>query len=100
MALPPLLGEQARLLCPEARCDPRRGERVSRRALSSAAELDGAGLSQARLLQQARQGRALRGMGTAATLLRRDPGCVSIAPLTVAGSSHASPLTLIPCRPR
>ena len=51
--------------------DPGRRERLSRRALSGAAELGRAGVSQAHPLQQARQGRALRGLGAAATLLRR-----------------------------
>jgi hypothetical protein len=44
-------------------------QRLSWRAMSSPAELDRAGVSQAHLLQQARQGRPLRGAGTAAALL-------------------------------
>ena len=46
-------------------------ERLSRRALSGPAELGGAGVSQTDPLQQARQRRALRGLGTAAALLQR-----------------------------
>ena len=54
------------------RClDPRCGERVSRRTLSSPPELDGARVSQTDPLQQARKGRALRSLGAAAVLLRR-----------------------------
>ena len=41
---------------------------VSRRALPDAAALGGAGLSQARPLQQGREGRTLRGLGTADAL--------------------------------
>ena len=62
-----LLGEQARLLRPEGRVHPGSRERLSRRALSGAAELGGGGLSQSHPLQPARQGRALRGLGAAAS---------------------------------
>src|SRR5439155_7737769 len=55
----------ARLLCTERRPHSGRGERLCGRALSSPAELDRAGVSQARLLQEARQRRPLRGVGTA-----------------------------------
>ena len=48
---------------------PRCGDRVSRRDLPCAEELDPARLSQPRLFQRGRQGWALRGLGTAATLL-------------------------------
>ena len=61
----PLLGKQAGLLRAQGSRHPGRGERLSRRDLHGAAQLDGAGVSQARPLQQARQGRALRGVGTA-----------------------------------
>ena len=63
-----LLGEQASVLRPDGRHDSRRRERLPGRALSGAAELGGAGVSQAHPLQQARQGRPLRGLGTAALL--------------------------------
>ena len=59
------------LLCHEERRYPGCRERLSRRALYSPAELGGAGVSQAHPLQQARQRRALRGLGTAAALFRR-----------------------------
>ena len=55
----------------ETRHHPGRGERLSGRALSSPAELDGAGVSQTHPLQQARKRRPLRGLGAAATLFRR-----------------------------
>ena len=66
-----LLGEQARLFLAEGREDSRGRERVSGRTLSGAEELGGAGLPQAHPLQQARQRRALRGVGTAEPLSRR-----------------------------
>ena len=66
-----LLGIQGRLLGRQGRQHPGRGERVSRRAISSAAELDRASVSEAHLLQRARQGRPLRGVGTAAALRLR-----------------------------
>ena len=47
--------------------------------LSSAAELGGAGVSQAHLLQRGRQRRALCGLGTAATLCRRSARGLQIA---------------------
>ncbi len=50
---------------PKERPHPGRGERLSGRALSGPAELDREGVSQAHLLQQARQRRPLRGVGTA-----------------------------------
>src|SRR5262245_47602096 len=46
---------------------PRCGDRVSRRDLPCAEELDPACLSKPRLFQRGRQGRALRGLGKAAT---------------------------------
>ena len=52
----------------EGRQDPGRRERLPRRDLCSAAELGRAGVSQAHPLQQARQGRPLRGLGTAEAL--------------------------------
>ena len=48
-------------------------ERLSGRAVSSAAELGRTGLPQPHLLPRGRQGRPLRGLGTAATLFRRSP---------------------------
>ena len=70
---PSVLGKQAGVFCPEERPHPGRRQRFSRGALSGAAELDGEGLSQAHLLQQARQGRSLRGVGAAGTLYGRTP---------------------------
>ena len=61
----PLLGKQARLLRSEERRDPGRGERLPGRALSGPAELGGAGVPEAHVLQEARQGRTLRCLGTA-----------------------------------
>ena len=51
--------------------NPGRRERLSRRDLSGAAELGRTGVSQAHLLQQARQRRPLCGLGTAATPFTR-----------------------------
>src|SRR3954464_11802122 len=79
-----LLGKQARLLRPEGRGHPGSRERLPRRALSGAAELGRGGLSQADPLQQARQGRALRRLGAAATVRGRGPHGPSIAALTMA----------------
>ena len=59
--------------------DPGCRERLSGRALCGSAELGGAGVSQTHPLQQARQGRPLRGLGTAASLLQRDAGGVPLA---------------------
>ena len=66
-----LSGEQASLLRPDGRHDPRCRERLSRRALPGPAELGGAGVSQAHPLQQARQGRPLRGLGAAEAPCRK-----------------------------
>ena len=54
-----------RLLRREGHQDPGRRERFPGRDLCRAAELGGAGVSQAHPLQQARQRRALRGLGAA-----------------------------------
>ena len=61
----------ASILRRQGRQDPGCRERLPRRALSCAAELGGAGVSQTDLLQQARQGRALCGLGAAEALFRR-----------------------------
>ena len=74
-----LSGEQAPVLPADGRLHPGCRERLSRRALSSSAELGGAGVSQTDPLQQARQRRALCGLGTAAALLRRSSGGLQIA---------------------
>ena len=47
----------------------------------SAAELGGERVSEAHLLQQTREGRALCGLGTAGTVQRRDPRVVPIPSL-------------------
>ena len=62
-----LLGKQVQLFQRQEPLRPDCRERLSWRAVSSPAELDGAGVSQTHLLQQGRQGRPLRGLGTAAT---------------------------------
>ena len=56
-----------------------RRERVSARDLYGTAKLVGEGISQTRLLQEARRGRPLCRLGTAATLLRRRSRDVPIA---------------------
>ena len=66
-----LLGIQGRLLGRQGRQHPGGGQRLSRRAVRSAAQLDRAGLPAAHSLQQARQGRALRRLGTAGALRER-----------------------------
>ena len=77
-----VLGEQGGLLRRQEHHHPVRHQRLSRRALSGPAELGRTGLpQQSHLLQRARPRRPLRGVGTAATLLRRDAGRVPIAPL-------------------
>src|SRR3954453_18036261 len=78
-----LLGEQARLLRPEGREHPGSRERLPWRALPGAAELGRGRLSQADPLQQARQGRALRRLGTAGALRGRGPNRPPIASLNM-----------------
>src|SRR6202161_1676012 len=77
---PSVLGEQG---CVVLRCQGRRGpdrrKRLPRRALSCSAELGGAGVPQAHSLQQAPQGRALCGLGTAEALFRRGSSGLQIA---------------------
>jgi hypothetical protein len=80
----PLLGHHAdfdrrRFLRRQGRHDAGRGERFPRRNLCGPEKLGGAGVSQAHLLQQARQRRSLRGVGTAAAVQRRNAGGVQIA---------------------
>src|SRR6516225_7398758 len=81
-----ILGQRAlsdrRLLRSEGHQDPGRGERLSGRALRGTAELGGEGVSETDPLQQARQGRALRGLGAAGALRRRDARGVQISPQT------------------
>jgi hypothetical protein len=88
---PSLLGEQAPVLRPEERPDSGGGERVSRGALPGSAELDGEGISQARLLQPPRQGRALRGVGAAGAPGVRAACFVPIASLERGGYAVAIP---------
>ena len=66
----PLLGKQTALLRPERGRHTHRRERLSRRDLYGAAELDGTSLLKAYLLQRARQGRSVCRVGTAAALRR------------------------------
>ena len=63
----------------QERPHPGRGERLPRRAVPGAAELDGGGVSQAHPLQQAPQGRALRGVGTTEVLRGRAPRGIQVA---------------------
>jgi hypothetical protein len=60
---------------------PRWRERLPRRALPSPSELGGAGVPQPRSLQRAGQGRAFRGLGTAAAVPRRGSRDVPVASL-------------------
>ena len=70
---PPLLGVLGKgYLQRQGRLHPGGRERLPRRALSGAAELGGAGVSQADPLQHGPQGRALRGLGAAGALLPRN----------------------------
>ena len=64
-------------------------ERLSWRAVSSPAELDRARVSQAHLLQQARQGRPLRSVGRAAALRGRAARGVQIVAVIPGGVMHA-----------
>jgi pimeloyl-ACP methyl ester carboxylesterase len=70
VCLSPLLGVQGRLLQRQGRLHPGCGDRLSRRAVSSPAELGRPGLPKPHLLQRGRQGRALRRLGGAGALLR------------------------------
>jgi pimeloyl-ACP methyl ester carboxylesterase len=76
VCLSPLLGVPGRLLQRQGRLHPRCGDRLSRRAVPSPAELGRPGLPQPHLLQRGRQGRALRRLGGAGALLRRGAGCI------------------------
>ena len=67
---------------PKERQHPGGRERLSGRALSSPAELGGEGLSQADPLQQAGQGRPLRGLGTAGDLFSGSARGVSAPAVT------------------
>src|SRR6267154_1718998 len=67
----PLLGKQTPVFQCQRRFHPGCRKRLSGRDRSVPAQLGGAGVSQTDPLQQARQRRALCGLGTAATLFRR-----------------------------
>ena len=69
--LSPLPGEYVQFLLPQGRQYPGGGERLPGRALLTAAELGGEGVSQARSLQQSRQGRSFCRLGTAEDLYGR-----------------------------
>src|SRR5580704_14146897 len=74
-----LLGKQGLfVLRRERRCCPDGSERLSRRTLSCSTKLGGTGVPQAHSLQQAPQGRALCGLGTAEALFRRGSGGLQI----------------------
>ena len=101
-AAPSLLGEQVRLLRRQGRHHPGCRERLPRRALSGPAELGGAGLSQAHPLQQARQGRPLRGLGAAGALratscARGSSRCASGAWSTVGSPMPRRAISAAPC---
>ena len=80
-----VLGKQAGLLCPQGRHPPGGSQRLSRRDLFGAAELDRASLSQPDPLQPAAERRALRGVGAAAGALRRAPRHLPLAALSPTG---------------
>jgi pimeloyl-ACP methyl ester carboxylesterase len=90
---PPVLGKQDRPLQRRRRLGPGGRQRLPRRELPGAAQLDRTGLSQPRLLQQARRGRPLRGLGTAAGIRGRSPRGPQAA-------ARRSPLTQAPQAPR
>ena len=69
--LSPLSGEHGQFLLPQRHQHSGGGERVPRRALLAAEELGGKGVSQARPLQQSRQGRSFCRLGTAEDLYGR-----------------------------
>ena len=64
-------------------------ERLPRRTLSSPSELDGARVSQADALQQARKGRPLRRLGAAEVPLRGNARGLQVASLVRRGRRHA-----------
>ncbi len=81
-----LLGEQdVHLLRAEERHDPGRRDSLPGRGRTDPAQLDRARLSGPRLLQQGRQGRALRGLGAAATVRRRSSRGLQIASIDASG---------------
>jgi len=72
-------------------------QRLPWRTLSSPAELGGEGVSQADPLQQAPQGRSLRGLGAAAAAHAGDSGRLPVTSLVRAGrrlAAHARRLPL------
>src|SRR5262249_28240464 len=73
-----LLGKQRQQLQRRRYLAPRRHHGVSRRDLPCAAKLVRTRLSQAHLLQRGRQGRSLRGVGTAQTIQQRNARGVQI----------------------
>src|SRR6266487_406770 len=75
----PVLGKQARVLCPEKRPGPDCCDGVSGRALSGAEELDRESLSQAHSLQQGRQRWPLRRVGAAGHVRDRAPRRLQIS---------------------
>ena len=94
---PSLLGEQApAFFGPKGVNIPVAVSVVPRRTLPGSAELGGAGVSQAHPLQQARQGRALRGLGAAEAAHGRDPRWFQIAPIVNCQRSGARSLGCAP----
>jgi hypothetical protein len=88
-----LLGDfgESRVFQCERRRHPGCRERLPGRTLSRPTELGGAGVSQTHPLQQARQGRTLRCLGAAETLLRRGPHRIQIAPKCELKTSACAP---------
>ena len=74
----------------QGRLHPGCRQHLSRRDLSIAEELGGAGVSQTDPLQQGRQRRALRGLGAATALLRRGPRGLQIAAHVIKAGVGAS----------
>src|SRR5262249_3625460 len=86
------------LLRPEGHQDPGRGERLSGRALPGPAQLGGEGVPETHPLQQARQGRALCGLGAARVVNRSDARGLSIVAQTDV-TSKAMSITCSPLLP-
>jgi pimeloyl-ACP methyl ester carboxylesterase len=83
------MGEQRQQLQRRGRLDPGRDHGLPRRDLPDAPQLGRACLSPAHLPQRGRQGRPLRGVGTAGALRHRGPRRVQIAALVGARGRRA-----------
>jgi pimeloyl-ACP methyl ester carboxylesterase len=85
-----LLGIQRWILQRQGRLHPRGRDRLPWRAISGDAKVGRARVSQPHLLQRSREGRPLRRVGAARTLLRRDPSRIHIAMVTAARGLRGS----------